>query len=194
MDHTKSSIRRAVQARRAAVSARSRAQRDRSLLTTLGTVVTPGSLVCAYVPDDDEAGGRALPFALAGYGAHVLLPVSPARGPLGWADFAGDADLQPGRFGILVPSAPAGAAERISDADLVLVPAVAVDRSGNRLGRGGGYYDRSLALVRPGTRILAILDPEDVLDHVPVEPHDHAVHGVVTPGEVLDFETWHSPE
>lgn len=194
MDHTKSSIRRAVSARRAAVSARSRAARDRSILATLGAVVTPGLHICAYVPDDDEAGGRGLPSALAEYGAHVLLPVSPASGPLGWAEFAGDADLRAGRFGILVPSAPPAAPERIADVDLVLVPAVAVDRSGNRLGRGGGYYDRSLALARPGTRLLAVLDAEDVLDGVPTEPHDRAVHGVVTPGEVLDFGTWHSPE
>lgn len=194
MDHTKTSIRRAVHARRAAVPRPERADRDRAVRETLGTVVTAGSVVCAFVPDDDEAGGRGLPATLAGAGARVLLPVSPLAGPLGWAEYTDDDDLRPGRFGISVPSAEPGGPELIAGADLVLVPAVAVDRSGNRLGRGGGYYDRSLALAHPDTRLLAVLDPEDVLDHVPTEPHDRAVHGVVTPGRVLTFQTWHSPE
>lgn len=185
MDHTKSSIRRAVRTRRAEVPAATRAAWDESIRATLSTIVTPGMVICAYVPDDDEAGGRSMPAALAELGAHVLLPVSPATGPLGWADFASANDLQPGRFGILVPSAPPAGPERIRDADLILVPAVAVDRSGNRLGRGGGYYDRSLALARPDARLMAILDSEDVLDHVPVEPHDRPVHGVITPAGVL---------
>jgi 5-formyltetrahydrofolate cyclo-ligase len=171
-----------------------RAERDRRILGRLGGVVTAGMVVCAYVPDDDEAGGRGLAEELTRYGARVFLPVSPVVGPLQWAAYAGPADLVPGRFGIPVPSAPPAGPEFISGADLVLVPAVAVDRSGNRLGRGGGYYDRSLALTGPRTRMLALLDSENVVDHVPAEPHDRPVDGVITPEAVLDFGTWHSPE
>lgn len=192
MSPDKSSVRRAVSARRRAVPSPVRAERDRAIRDRLGSVVTAGMVVCAFVPDDDEAGGPGLPEALALSGAQVLLPVSPPVGPLGWSTYAGPADLVPGRFGIPVPSAPPEGPGRIADADLVLVPAVAVDRAGNRLGRGGGYYDRSLALARPDTRLLAVLDPEDVLDHVPAEAHDRPVHGVITPDEVLDFGTWHS--
>ena len=194
MDLDKTSVRRAVRLRRAAVPAVVRARRDRAIRERLASVVTGGMVVCAFVPDDDEAGGPGLPEALALSGARVLLPVSPPVGPLGWAEYAGSADLRPGRFGIPVPSAPAAGPEHITEADLVLVPSVAVDRTGNRLGRGGGYYDRSLALARPDTRLLAVLDPEDVLDHLPAEPHDRPVHGVITPDEVLDFGTWHSSE
>ena len=183
----KASVRRAVSARRVAVPPTVRAARDRAIRGHLGSLVTAGMVVCAYVPDDDEAGGRALPEALSAAGAQVLLPVSPVVGPLGWAAYAGPADLRPGRFGILVPSAAPEGPEAIARADLVLVPAVAVDRTGNRLGRGGGYYDRSLALADPGTRLLSVLDPEDVLDEVPAEPHDVPVHGVVTPDGVVDF-------
>lgn len=192
MQPDKSAVRRAVRTRRAAVPASERAERDRALRDRLVSLVTGGMVVCAFVPDDDEAGGAALPEALARAGAQVLLPVSPAVGPLGWAAYAGPADLRPGRFGISVPSAPPASPERIADADLVLVPSVAVDRSGNRLGRGGGYYDRSLALARPRTRLLAALDAEDVLEHVPAEPHDRPVHGVITPDGFIDFGTWHS--
>ena len=194
MEPDKTAVRRAVRLRRAAVPAAVRARRDRAIHDRLASVVTGGMVVCAYVPDDDEAGGPGLPEALSRWGAQVLLPVSPAVGPLGWAAYAGPEDLRPGRFGIPVPSAPPSGPERIADAHLVLGPPVAVDRTGNRLGRGGGYYDRSLALARPGTRLLAVLDPEDVLDMVPAEPHDRPVHGVVTPDEVLEFRTWHSSE
>lgn len=194
MEPTKPEVRRAVLARRSTVPAAERAARDRAVRALLGGVVRPGSLVCAYVPDGGEAGGPDLPQALADLGARVLLPVSPAVGPLGWASFAGLGDLRPGRYGIPVPSAPAEGPERIADADLVLVPSVAVDRAGRRLGRGGGYYDRTLALAGPGARLLAVLDPEDVLERVPAEPHDRPVHGVLTPDGLLDFGTWHSPE
>ncbi|MEH6819283.1 5-formyltetrahydrofolate cyclo-ligase [Dietzia psychralcaliphila] len=187
MDQDKSAVRRAVRLRRAAVPATVRAGRDQAIRERLAALVTEGMVVCAFVPDDDEAGGPELPEALTLAGARVLLPVSPAVGPLGWAEYAGPADLRPGRFGIPVPSAPPAGPDRISDADLVLVPSVAVDRSGTRLGRGGGYYDRSLALARPHTRLLAVLDPEDVFDHLPAEPHDRPVNGVVTPHGVLDF-------
>ncbi|MFS4487816.1 5-formyltetrahydrofolate cyclo-ligase [Dietzia kunjamensis] len=190
----KSRLRREVLARRAAVPAPVRAERDRMILDHLGRIVAAGTAVCAYVPDDDEAGGRDLAEQLSRCGARVFLPVAPVVGPLEWAAYAGPAALVPGRFGIPVPSAPPAGPEFISEADLVLVPAVAVDRTGNRLGRGGGYYDRSLALTGPRTRMLALLDSENVVDHVPAEPHDRPVDGVITPEAVLDFGTWHSPE
>src|SRR5699024_6261186 len=76
-----------------------RASLDRRLRETLGTVITAGTVVCAFVPDDDEAGGRALPSALAASGARVLLPVTPPSGPLGWAEYVDDDDLRPGRGG-----------------------------------------------------------------------------------------------
>ena len=190
----KSDLRRLVLARRATVPASVRADRDRAILGHLAGIVTAGSVVCAYVPDDDEAGGPGLLDALSRAGARVLLPVSPSVGPLGWAEYTGPADLVPGRFGIPVPSAEPGGPELIADADLVLVPAVAVDRAGQRLGRGGGYYDRSLAYAGPRTRLIALMDAENVLDRVPVEEHDRAVDGVITEEGVLDFGTWHSSE
>ena len=190
----KSELRQVVRARRAAVSPSVRAERDRGILGHLGAVVTAGMVVCAYVPDDDEAGGSGLLERLTLSGARVLLPVSPAVGPLGWATYTGPADLVRGRFGIPVPSAAPGGPELIAGSDLVLVPAVAVDRRGNRLGRGGGYYDRSLGFAGPRTRLLALLDAENVVDTVPVEPHDRPVDGVITEDGLLDFGTWHSAE
>lgn len=189
---TKSGVRRQTLRRRAAVPAPVRAERDRAIAGHLGRIVTEGMVVCAYVPDDDEAGGSTLLDTLVGSGAQILLPVALADGPLEWAAYTGPAELIPGRFGIPVPTSPPQAPERIADADLVLVPAVAVDRTGSRLGRGGGYYDRSLPLAGPQTRLVALADTENVLDHLPAEPHDRPVHAVLTPDGLLDFGTWHS--
>ena len=189
----KSELRRVVRARRAAVSPSTRAERDRAILGHLGGLVTAGMVVCAYVPDDDEAGGPGLLTTLSRSGARVLLPVPPEVGPLGWAAYTGPADLVRGRFGIPVPSAAPGPPELIAGADLVVVPAVAVDRRGNRLGRGGGTTT-SLGFAGPTPRLLALVDAENLVDAVPVERHDRPVDAVVTEDGLLDFGTWHSRE
>ena len=64
----------------------------------------------------------------------------------------------------------------------MLVPALAVDRRGRRLGRGGGYYDRTLPLLTPGTTAVVPLHDGEFLDEIPAEPHDVAVDAVVLPG------------
>ena len=174
----KSELRRVVRARRAAVPPSVRAERDGAILVGLGEIVSAGMVVCAYVPDDDEAGGSGLLSRLVDSGARVLLPVSPAVGPLGWAEYAGPADLAPGRFGIPVPSAPPDGPETIAGADLVLVPAVAVDRRGNRLGRGKGFYDRLLSSTK-ATKIGVAYEFQ-LVDSIPTEPHDVKMDLVIT--------------
>jgi 5-formyltetrahydrofolate cyclo-ligase len=69
----------------------------------------------------------------------------------------------------------------VGAATAVVVPAVAVDRSGVRLGRGGGYYDRALLHARPGALLVAVVYDDELLDELPAEPHDHRVGVVVTP-------------
>ena len=56
-----------------------------------------------------------------------------------------------------------------------------MDRSGARLGRGGGYYDRALPYVRPGALMVAVVFDDEFVDELPVEPHDRPVTAVVTP-------------
>jgi len=68
----------------------------------------------------------------------------------------------------------------LSGVDLVLAPALAVDRLGNRLGWGKGHYDRVLATVEP-EQVVAVVYDDEVLDRVPVEEHDRRVGAVLTP-------------
>lgn len=88
----------------------------------------------------------------------------------------------PNRFGIDEPDdvEPVEA----TSLDLVIVPAVAVDRSGNRLGMGAGYYDRTFA-DRPRPLLVATIHPEQLVDHLPAEPWDVPVDVIALPGEVI---------
>jgi 5-formyltetrahydrofolate cyclo-ligase len=100
--------------------------------------------------------------------------------------YDGPADLQvraPGRPP--EPGTHALGTGAIAQADVVIAPALAVDSRGVRLGQGGGWYDRALEHVRPGTKVVAVVFPEEVYDAsdrpLPVEPHDKPVHAVATP-------------
>jgi 5-formyltetrahydrofolate cyclo-ligase len=84
-----------------------------------------------------------------------------------------------GGFGILEPTGPAK-----TEIDLVLVPALAADRMGNRLGKGRGFYDRFLTSY--SGVCYAVVFEQELLDSVPVEDHDRAVDGVVTPTLTID--------
>jgi 5-formyltetrahydrofolate cyclo-ligase len=134
----------------------------------------------AFVPDETEPGHGRLPAAYTQLGARVLLPVVPSGGrELAWAVDTGR--LARGRFGLLEPVGPRLGPTAIGAADVVVVPALAVDRSGVRLGRGGGYYDRALPHVRPSARLVAVVFDDELVDELPMEPHDRRVTAVVTP-------------
>jgi len=92
-------------------------------------------------------------------------------------------DLAPGSHGILEPQ---GEARDISECELILVPALAVDGVGNRLGKGKGYYDRALHSVSGIPRYAVVFDSE-VLPTVPAEAHDVWVTGAVTPTAIHHF-------
>jgi 5-formyltetrahydrofolate cyclo-ligase len=136
------------------------------------------STVAAYVPVGPEPGGPDLPAALTATGARVLLPVLRADNDLDWAEFTGELKAAP--RGLSEPTGPRLGVDGLRTADLILVPALAVDRTGHRMGRGGGSYDRALARV--SAPAVALLYDEEFLETVPAEPHDQPVHGVITPG------------
>jgi 5-formyltetrahydrofolate cyclo-ligase len=71
--------------------------------------------------------------------------------------------------------------DAVARADAVLVPALAVDQAGHRLGRGGGSYDRALARVGPLIPLIALLYDDELVDRLPVASHDVPVRAVVRP-------------
>jgi 5-formyltetrahydrofolate cyclo-ligase len=156
------------------------ARSTRDALLTLPEVDMAAS-VAAYVSIGTEPETRGLVFALWKRGAYVLLPKLLADGDLDWATYEGPDSLAPGRFGLLEPTAPTRGVEAVRAADVVIVPALAVDRTGVRLGRGGGSYDRVLTRLGPAILSVALVYDSELLDALPHQPHDQRVRAVVTP-------------
>ncbi|MEU4179838.1 5-formyltetrahydrofolate cyclo-ligase [Streptomyces sp. NPDC026589] len=146
--------------------------------------------VAAYVSVGREPGTRALLEALRGRGVRVLLPVLLADNDLDWAAYEGPEHLLPAGRGLLEPDGPRLGPAAVLEAEAVLLPGLAVDGAGMRLGRGGGSYDRVLArLTAAGAHpsLVVLLYDDEVVARVPSEPHDHPVDAVVTPAGARRF-------
>ena len=140
--------------------------------------VASARVVAAYAGTGTELPTLPLLDALRSRGVRVLLPVLLDGGALAWGTY--DGALVAGHHGLLEPGARDAS---LASADVILVPGVAYDPSGRRLGRGGGSYDRALASV--SVPAVGLARDEEVIDEVPVEPHDRPVDVVVTPSRVL---------
>jgi 5-formyltetrahydrofolate cyclo-ligase len=139
--------------------------------------------VAAYVSVGTEPESRGLIFALWKRGTYVLLPVLQPDGELDWASYEGPESLVAGPHGLLEPSEARRGVGAITSADVVIAPALAVDRSGHRLGRGGGSYDRALARVGPSILTVALLYDGELMWEVPVTSHDLPVRAAALPRE-----------
>ncbi|HET9254585.1 MAG TPA: 5-formyltetrahydrofolate cyclo-ligase [Pseudonocardiaceae bacterium] len=177
-------LRRRVIAAREALPAAVR-EAEAAALAEAELPVEPPGAVCAYWPVRGEPGAPQLLDSLRDTGCRVLLPLLSPRGPLDWAEYTGAAALREGPLGLREPAGPPLGPAAIATASLVLVPALAVDWHGIRLGRGGGHYDRSLPLARPGALLVAVVRDEEVLASVPAQPHDVPVTAALTPGRGL---------
>jgi 5-formyltetrahydrofolate cyclo-ligase len=147
----------------------------------------PGNTVCGYVPFRSEPGSITLLDALRERGARVLLPViPPVPGPLDWAEYTGAERLAAGRLrGVLEPCGPPLGVTALATADLVLLPALGADHHGVRLGRGAGYYDRSLVFASPATELVAVVRDSELVERLPAQAHDVPMTGALTPGQGL---------
>ncbi|BBY57601.1 5-formyltetrahydrofolate cyclo-ligase [Mycolicibacterium sarraceniae] len=186
---SKAQHRQALLAARRAVPGATRTDEALALAGHLGEFVAPGDTVCAYLPVGTEPGSPHLVDRLRELSARVLLPVTRFGGdgePLAlmWGVYVPGA-LVAARFGLLEPAEPWLPSLVVAQADTVLVPALAVDRNGIRLGRGGGFYDRSLPLCRPGARLVAVVRDDEVVDELPSAAHDVRMTHALTPAQGL---------
>ena len=183
LDRDKASLRtRLVAARRQlAPEQRSAAARSvRDAVLSLPEAQMAGT-VAAYYSIGTEPDTHGLVFGLWKRGTYVLLPVLRDDGDLDWASYEGPDSLRPGPRGLTEPSEPPRGVSAITSADLVVVPALAVDHSGQRLGRGGGSFDRALARVGASVPVVALLYDTEFLASVPAGPHDQPVRLVARP-------------
>ena len=179
----KAALRRRLLADRARLGPGQRAAAARALrdaILELPQAQMAGTIAVYYsLASEPDTHGRV--YALWKRGGYVLLPLLRPDADLDWASYEGPDSLRPGPRGLTEPSEPPRGPDAVARADLVLVPALAVDRSGVRLGRGGGSYDRALARVGPGIPTIALLYDGELLDEVPAAAHDQRVRLVARP-------------
>ncbi len=148
-------------------------------------VVDDGSTVCAYVPMGSEPGSVGMLDVLLRRAKRVLLPVARTAAdgtpvPLRWGEYR-PGGLTRGPWGLLEPAEPWLPECALAEAGLVIVPALAVDHGGARLGRGRGFYDRSLPGRDPDARLIAVVRDDELVEELPAEPHDVPMTDALTP-------------
>ncbi|MCR9071736.1 MAG: 5-formyltetrahydrofolate cyclo-ligase [Alphaproteobacteria bacterium] len=178
---------------RAKAELRTRMSRDREVMAeeaadaahrlsvNLSAALAPssGTVVSGYWPMRDEIDPRPCLHTLWTGGCRIALPVVPdGKQALVFREWEPDEELVPGPYGT---SEPAPEAEIVYPS-LLLVPLLAFDRRGRRLGYGGGYYDRTLAALREWQTVQAIgvAFAAQEIDAVPAGPHDALLNGIVT--------------
>ncbi len=147
--------------------------------------------IALYASAADEPDSWSIIDALHAAGRTVLLPLlgrrpdgSVRRGPE-WAEYTGRGRLRPGYRGILEPIGPGLGAEALAAASLVWCAGLAATPSGDRLGTGGGWYDRALPFAATDALIAVLLRDSEVLPVLPAEPFDRPVGAIVTEARVL---------
>lgn len=149
--------------------------------------VRRAATVAGYVSVGSEPGTTVLLDRLVAAGKRVILPVLRLDNDLDWAVYHGESSLAPARRGLLEPMSPPLGVDAIATADVVLLPGLAASPTGDRLGRGGGSYDRALARVPLGTFTCVLLYDDETARTVPTEPHDRRVTAAVSPAGVVRF-------
>ena len=143
-------------------------------------------IIAAYLPMGGELDPRPLMQALRKNGNGICLPVCINEdAPLVFRRYRHNDALLPDDMGI---AAPRATAQQVTP-DIVLLPLLAFDGQGHRLGRGGGFYDRTLAELkkRSDCRFIGLAFDMQMVDKCPIAPHDEALHAVLTPSKRHDF-------
>lgn len=187
--HTKQQLRATALAARDALSEDDRAAAAQAIAARgLPFTPKPGMVVSGYAPIRNELDPMPLMRELAGQGARLALPVVLARGhSLSFRAYAPGDRLTLGALGIPEPSPVA--AELVPD--IMLVPLAAFDRTGHRIGYGGGYYDYTFSHLRKSHHVIGIGLGFAVqeTEAIPALAHDAALDYVLTERETLDFRS-----
>jgi 5-formyltetrahydrofolate cyclo-ligase len=138
--------------------------------------VAPGARIACYEPLKTEPGSIELLAELRSCGYEVLVPMTLPDNDLDWSIWTLTRQAR----------LPLGI-DAIGTAALILVPAFAVDHDGNRLGRGGGSYDRALARVSESVPVAALLYSSELIPIVPSDDWDHKITAVVVPEGWIDL-------
>lgn len=180
LHRAKQRIRELLIQKRRMLAAEERSSLSESILSQLEkmTVFREAKTVLLYYPKNNEVDVLPL-FKRYKRDKTLLLPVT-HRDRMTAHPYEGNDKMHRGKFGIPEPTTP----EFQGKIDVIIVPAVAFDRAGNRLGRGGGYYDRFLK-KQPHATLIGVGYDFQLVDEVPVRKHDQKVHRIILPSQTI---------
>ena len=181
---SKKQIRNAIKKRRSELSlGEVRARSDHVIARLTGReVYLCAKCVASYVSISKEVDTHILIDLALDRGKRVAVPVVKPNRTLIHREIRGLAELRPSGFGLLEPSGEEGGVVPPDAFDIVLVPGLAFDRAGNRVGSGGGYYDRFLSMAN-AVKIGLAYDFQ-LFDRLPAFPRDIPMDLVITESEV----------
>lgn len=187
VDQAKRALRAELRERRRAMSERARDAAAAGFTHQLDALVDSvgARAVSCYLSTGGEPDTREFVRGAVARGIRVLLPVTRVDGLLDWAVATRDGEISEGLFGLPEPTGELLGPIAVGDVDLMIVPAAAVDRTGMRLGWGRGYFDKTIGSMERCPPVYAVVFDSELLDHVPSEPHDQPVTGVVTPTQTI---------
>lgn len=190
VDDAKSLIRSEIRLRRQTRSSKLALDAGLAIAEHVGDLLGGVRTVAAFASQPSEPDMMPVLAAIHRAGCEIILPQLGPGLTRAWARYVpGDplTEQAPGR-----PPAPLSESlgeETLAEVDLVLAPALAIDSGGNRLGQGGGWYDRALQHRRPGVPVFAVIFAEEFTDTpLPTAEHDQRVDGVITPEGIIRLE------
>lgn len=186
IEEAKAGLRATAHTKRAAIYSNLRTDAARAAAEHFlaGVALAPGEVVAVYWPIRDELDCKPVLTRLVDAGQPVCLPVVLGDGlPLELRLWEEGTPLFPSGFGTLAPAETAP----IVEPDVIVMPLLGFDKHGTRLGYGGGYYDRTLAMLNKTPRLIGYAFASQELDHVPRDRHDVPLDAVVTEAGYRSF-------
>ncbi len=181
---TKDELRQLAMARRSARSETEIRSAGSAIAGRASAFAVRAQTVAGFLSMPTEPPTRRLLDVLVTAGCEVIVPVVDGR-RLDWVVYTEGVQARMSKLGIEEPVGERLGPRALAAADIVLVPALLVDRAGNRLGHGGGFYDRALATVT--ARTVAVVFDDELVDELPAEDHDRRVGEVLRPAGLLEL-------
>ena len=175
----KQQLRRTMRALESGLSARYKAESSRAIaahLLAMPEYQEAGTVFC-FVGTDREIDTRPILEDVLAAGKRLCVPQCVGKGIMELRQVTDLRQLIPGAYGILEPSADAPLVS-LDEVDFAILPCLTCNHLGQRLGQGGGYYDRFLSHYRGGTVLLC--REKLIREEIPLEPHDYPVPWVLT--------------